>query len=156
MVTTVAIGLSLLLVAACVTIHFEILGATSGLSRRLAIPRRTHVLVIIAGVLVAHLAEVSLYAATYFVCEFWSGLGHIDGVMEGSALDHFYFSITTFTTLGFGDVHPRGALRVIAGVESLNGLVLIGWSASFTYLSMEQFWEDDRRPGRRNSKNDQD
>jgi hypothetical protein len=156
MVTAVAIGLSLLLVAACVTIHFELLRATSGLSKRLSIPRRTNVLVIISGVLIAHLAEVSLYAATYFVCELWSGLGHIDGVMEGSVLDHFYFSITTFTTLGFGDVHPRGALRVIAGVESLNGLVLIGWSASFTYLSMEEFWEDDRRPGRRKSKNGQD
>jgi hypothetical protein len=36
-------------------------------------------------------------------------------------------------------------LRIIAGVESLNGLVLIGWSASFTYLSMEQFWEDKPR-----------
>jgi hypothetical protein len=33
-------------------------------------------------------------------------------------------------------------MRLIASVESLNGLVLIGWSASFTYLSMERFWQD--------------
>ena len=26
------------------------------------------------------------------------------------------------------------------GVEALNGLVLIGWSASFTYLTMEDLW----------------
>jgi hypothetical protein len=31
-------------------------------------------------------------------------------------------------------------MRLIAGIESLNGLVLIGWSASFTYLTMEEFW----------------
>ena len=31
-------------------------------------------------------------------------------------------------------------MRLVAGVESLNGLVLIGWSASFTYLTMEEFW----------------
>jgi len=92
----------------------------------------------------------------YALCELWGGLGRIDGEMEGGPLDYFYFSITTFTTLGIGDVHPRGALRFIAGVESLNGLVLIGWSASFTYLSMEQFWADKphptphgHRPGRR-------
>jgi hypothetical protein len=33
-------------------------------------------------------------------------------------------------------------MRLIAGVESLNGLVLIGWSASFTYLEMARFWEN--------------
>ena len=29
---------------------------------------------------------------------------------------------------------------MIAGVEALNGLLLIGWSASFTYLAMERYW----------------
>ena len=96
----------------------------------------------IAGVFLAHLVEASLYAFTYYLCELWGGLGHIDGLKEAGALDYFYFSLTTFTTLGIGDVHPRGSLRLIAGVESLNGHVLIGWSASFTYLSMEQFWAD--------------
>jgi hypothetical protein len=142
MVTLIAIVLSLLLVAATVLIHYEFLRATSVFSSRLTIPRRTHILVVIGGVLVAHLVEVTLYAATYYFCEVLGGIGHIDGLTEGGALDHFYFSITTFTTLGIGDVHPRGALRLIAGVGSLNGLVMIGWSASFTYLSMEQFWAD--------------
>ena len=146
MVTTIAVGLSLLLVAASVLVHYEFLRATSEFSSRLAIPRRTHILVVIAGVLIAHLVEVTLYAVTYYLCELWGGVGRIDGEMEGGALDYFYFSITTFTTLGIGDVHPRGALRLIAGVESLNGLVLIGWSASFTYLSMEQFWADKPHP----------
>ena len=45
-----------------------------------------------------------------------------------------------YTTLGIGDLHPNGVMRLVAGVESLNGLVLIGWSASFTYLTMEEFW----------------
>lgn len=149
MATTIAIALSLLLVAASVLIHYEFLRATSAFSSRLAIPRRTHILVVIAGVLVAHLVEVTMYGAAYYFCELWGGLGRIDGEMEGGALDYFYFSITTFTTLGIGDVHPRGALRFIAGVESLNGLVLIGWSASFTYLSMEQFWTDKPHPSQR-------
>ena len=151
MVTVIAAVLSLLLVAASVLIHYECLHAISEYSRRLAIPQRTHILVVITGVLIAHVVEVTLYAATYFLCEQWGGLGHIDGEMEGGVLD-FYFSVTTFTTLGIGDVHPRGALRLIAGVQSLNGLVLIGWSASFTYLSMEQFWTDNPRPTRHGSR----
>jgi hypothetical protein len=27
-------------------------------------------------------------------------------------------------------------------MEALNGLLLIGWSASYTYLSMEHLWVD--------------
>jgi len=149
MITTFAVVLSLFLVAATVIIHYELLRATSTFVNRVSISRRPHILVVITGVLIAHLSEVTLYALVYYACELWGGLGHIDGEVEGGALDHFYFSITTFTTLGIGDVHPRGALRLIAGVESLNGLVLIGWSASFTYLSMEQFWEDSPRPPHR-------
>lgn len=146
MVIVFATAISLLLVAATVLIHYEFLRATSALSARLAIPRRTHILVVIVGVLIAHLVQVTLYAVAYYLCEIMR-FGHIDGLTENPALDHFYFSVTTFTTLGIGDVHPRGALRLIAGVESLNGLVLIGWSASFTYLSMEQFWGEREHPG---------
>jgi len=28
----------------------------------------------------------------------------------------------------------------MAGIETLTGLVMIAWSASFTYLAMEKFW----------------
>jgi hypothetical protein len=31
-------------------------------------------------------------------------------------------------------------MRLVSGVEALNGLLLIGWSASFTYLAMERYW----------------
>jgi len=51
-----------------------------------------------------------------------------------------YFSAETYTSLGFGDMTPIGPIRLIAAVEALNGLLLIGWSASFTYISMEKFW----------------
>lgn len=51
-----------------------------------------------------------------------------------------YFSAETYTSLGFGDLTPNGPVRLLAGVEALNGLLLIGWSASFTYLCMERFW----------------
>lgn len=52
------------------------------------------------------------------------------------------FSAETYSSLGYGEVIPGGALRLLAGVEVLNGLLLIGWSASFTYIAMERFWRD--------------
>jgi hypothetical protein len=49
-------------------------------------------------------------------------------------------SAETYSSLGFGDVIPFGAIRLVAGVEALNGLLLIGWTASYVYIAMERFW----------------
>ena len=41
-------------------------------------------------------------------------------------LEGIYFSIVTFSSLGYGDMHPMGASKVLACVEVLMGLALIG------------------------------
>jgi hypothetical protein len=46
----------------------------------------------------------------------------------------------TYSRIGFGDLYPVGGARLLAGVEAVIGLLLIGWSASFTYPVMERFW----------------
>jgi hypothetical protein len=48
----------------------------------------------------------------------------------------------TFTTVGAGAVHLSGPIRFLNGTEALTGLVLITWSASFTFLEMTRFWRD--------------
>lgn len=47
-----------------------------------------------------------------------------DGILNaiGSSL---YFSVVTFSTLGYGDIHPVGWLRYIAMFEALFGLILM-------------------------------
>ena len=149
MAIAVSLLISLLLVMATVLLHYEILQFAATLPSRLTYPARSRILVVIAVVLAAHVIEASLYACVYYVMQSYLQLGLLVGHLEGDSLDFFYFSIATYTTLGIGDVHPNGVMRLVAGVESLNGLVLIGWSASFTYLTMEEFWGTKRseRPG---------
>jgi len=74
------------------------------------------------------------------------GLGELGGSAIGTFGGFMYFSVTSYTTLGVGDIFPVGALRVIAGAESLLGLLMITWSASFTFIYMERFWRLGRRP----------
>lgn len=134
--------LTLVLVSATVLIHYEVLRWTNRLVPELALSTRTRILVVIGSILFAHLAEICVFALAYFMMHDRLGLGSIAGEVSGRWLDFFYFSASTYTTLGVGDVVPTGALRVVAGVESLTGLVLIGWSASYTYLTMQQSWDD--------------
>jgi hypothetical protein len=140
LVSLVALGL----VIAAVAVHYEALRLASAAIPRLRIPPRSRILVVIAVAFVAHLVEVALFGFAYWAMADGAGLGKISGAVEGGALDYFYFSAASFTTLGVGDIVAEGPLRVVAGVEPLAGLVLITWSASFTYLAMERFWQDHR------------
>ncbi len=140
----VSILVSLLLAAATVIVHYELLQFAGTLPRRFTVPTRPGIVIVIGVVLAAHILEASLYALSYYALQTHSGMGGLAGHLEGDLLDFFYFSMATYTTLGIGDLHPSGVMRLIAGVESLNGLVLIGWSASFTYLTMEEYWGSKR------------
>jgi hypothetical protein len=42
-----------------------------------------------------------------------------------------YFSISTFCTLGYGDVPPPEQWRVLAALEGVSGFLLIGWSTAY-------------------------
>lgn len=134
------------LVVATVLIHYEVLRGTSRLVTTAPIAARTRILLVLAGIFTAHILEVCLYALAYMLMSDHLGLGSVRGASTGSFADFFYFSITCYTTLGLGDVFPSGAMRIIAGIEALNGFVLIGWSTSFTYLAMERFWRETKKP----------
>ena len=134
--------LSVLLVLATVMIHYEGLRLVSGALPRLTIAPRLRIAVVIGGAFVAHTIEIWLYGIVYAVVADRFDLGFLAGKdVKGDFMEYVYFSTVTYTSLGLGDVWPHGPIRLIAGVEALNGLILIGWTASFTYLAMTRFWD---------------
>ncbi len=93
------------------------------------------------GALVAHAVEIWVFAIAYYGMTKFEGWGGLTGNFDGSLMDCVYFSFTVYTTLGFGDIEPMGYLRYLTGFESLTGLVLITWTASFLYLEMRKHWQ---------------
>lgn len=88
------------------------------------------VLIQTALVLIAlHVLEVFLWALTY--------LG-VPGTGLASFEEAMYFSFTTFTTLGYGDITLEGPWRMLTGIESLNGVLLLGWSTAVTFAVIEK------------------
>lgn len=65
--------------------------------------------------------QIFLFAKVYY----------LTGLKEGNAVVHdfgtaMYFSVITWTTLGYGDVTPVGEARVYAAMQALIGLVFMG------------------------------
>ena len=134
-----AMAISAFLVMINIIVHYEVLRLMSAYVPNLPIAVRLKVLIVVFGCFVAHTIEVWLYAGA-FLAIYKAGLGSLQGQVEEYFADFLYFSATSYSTMGIGDVYPTGALRLISGIEGINGLFLIAWSTSFTYFVMDRLW----------------
>lgn len=75
------------------------------------------------------LVALGLIGAHTVSAMMWAGLYLHLGVSETPG-DALYFALTTYTTLGFGDVLAPQQWRLLTGFASLNGLLLFGLSAA--------------------------
>lgn len=64
-------------------------------------------------------AEVLLWAVVYL------GLGAIEGLEKS-----LYFSMVTFTTLGYGDIVLPVHWQLLSSFQAANGIIMFGWTTS--------------------------
>jgi len=138
-ILVVILGLSLSVI--CVLMHYEALGLITRFLPRLGTRPRPRILILMIALLAVHQAEVWMFAWGYFFAGLSGIMGKLVGA-DGHLLTYAYYSTTTYTTLGYGDITPTGPIRFLASVEALTGFLLVTWSASFTYLEMQRFWRD--------------
>ncbi len=136
----IPLAISALLVGLCLNLHFRILRWCANAIEEIEADFRRPILVVVSLIFIAHLIEIVFFAVAFWLIDV-SGTGSLEGAQVSTAADYFYFSIVSYTTLGIGDIAPEGAMRLVAGIEALTGLLLIAWSASFTYLMMERLWK---------------
>ena len=81
-------------------------------------------------IVLLHLIQITLWAAV-----FWRE-GELPTLEKA-----VYFSTTTYTTVGFGDVVLGPGWRVLAGIEGLTGIILVGWSTAFVFAIVNRMYE---------------
>lgn len=137
---TFAIVLALILVVSTFAFHQRVMLWLGHRVPPLAVGAELKLLLIVVALYAAHVVEISAYALVYA----WAGDQLELGVFQGQEVTHpmsyLYYSGVVYTSLGFGDIYPEGHLRFITAMEALNGLMLITWSASFTFLAMGRLW----------------
>lgn len=74
----------------------------------------------------ASILEVLLWAATYMA------LGEIDSLEPA-----FYFSMVTFTTLGYGDIVLDERWRLLASFEAATGIIMFGWTTALVLAAVQ-------------------
>jgi hypothetical protein len=83
----------------------------------------------IIGIFAAHVIEICVWTIFYFFVEeiqTWE-----------SAL---YFSTTSFTTVGYGDLTLSEEWRLLGSIEAINGMILFGWSTAFIFACVSRIY----------------
>lgn len=135
MLTALLLAIALFLVS--VWLHLASLRGARRVSLASAGSHSARQLAVFLIILGSHLAVAALFALG-----FWFGyareLGGFAQEPVMGAMDYFYLSLINVTTLGLGDIYPTGHLRVIAGIESLTGFLLISCSAQLVFKMMQK------------------
>lgn len=139
----VTVATTIITVVAVVLLHYEGLSLIGRTIKARAVHHRAKILMLIFAQLGLHIVAIWIFAVGAFLLTRSLGYGAILPVPSGGYLDYVYFSAITYTTVGFGDFVPSGPVRFLAGMEALTGFVLITWSATFTFLEMQRYWDRD-------------
>ncbi len=131
-------------VSLTVVFHYEVLSRLNRWLPRVGMRRRRGMLVLIGSLLAAHAAEIWIFGLAIYFTEHIPALGRIEGIVSVLLYDALYLSAVTYTTVGYGDLAPFGPLRLLLATEALAGFMMITWSASFTFLEMERYWQPRR------------
>lgn len=132
-VTAIAVIMSVL-------VHFEVAIRVSRKLEQWPLTLRRRFLVLIFSLFGAHVAEIGLFALALVGLQYLPETGQLSGSEAVTLGDYLYVSATSYTTLGFGDLTPEGGMRLLLSAEGLIGFMLITWSASLTFLQMQQHW----------------
>ncbi len=123
------LALAALMAIVCVLLHFVGLTLISGYARRHfgryharhdLRPQAFVILVTVAAIFAVHTVEIWAYGAAFLL---------VDPAL--SLADALYFSIETYTTLGYGDVLLSPDWHLFGATEAMVGLLLIGWSTAY-------------------------
>jgi len=83
-----------------------------------------------SAIIVLHMIEIAIWAAFYF--------GNSLFLDFETAL---YFSTTSYTTIGFGDVVLPRAWRMLGGIEGVTGVLLCGLSTAFVFAIVNAMFQ---------------
>ncbi|WP_423199252.1 MULTISPECIES: two pore domain potassium channel family protein [unclassified Cupriavidus] len=138
----IAILLTTTLTVITVALHYEALRLISNVHPR-HWSGKVNIGAMLVLIIIAHCVEALVFALGYWFGTSVLQIGTLKGMPDHGIAAFVYFSLETFTTQSIGDIFPVGPLRLVAAVQPLVGLMLIGWSTSFTFLLMRRDWRAD-------------
>jgi hypothetical protein len=95
-----------------------------------AAPRPVWTLIrLVSFLLVLHLVEMAVWAVAY-------AFGNVLPDFETA----LYYSLKSYTTVGYGDVLPSVSWRLLGPIEAAVGILMLGWSTSIIVAAVQRIY----------------
>jgi hypothetical protein len=91
--------------------------------------RIIHVDLVILIIMLSTLAESALWAICYIQ------IGSFEKLEES-----IYFSLVTYSTLGYGDIILNESHRLLGAFEAANGVIMLGWSTAIVVAVIQRVY----------------
>ena len=82
--------------------------------------------------LMLHVLEAFLWALLYMLLPAQAGLKNLHEAL--------YFSLVTFTTLGYGDITIHVKWQLLTGIEGMVGIVVFGMTTALLFAVIQKCW----------------
>jgi hypothetical protein len=86
---------------------------------------------LISGLLLLHVVEMSIWAIAFAAI----------GVLPDFETS-LYYSLMSYTTVGYGDVVPLAPWRLIGPIEAAVGVLMLGWSTGFVVAAVQRIYNN--------------
>lgn len=101
-----------------------------------SVPRPMWTLIrLVSLLLILHLSEMAVWAAAF---------------TAGNVLPDFetalYYSLKSYTTVGYGDVLPPVSWRLLGPIEAAVGVLMLGWSTSIIVATVQRIYNGRSSP----------
>jgi voltage-gated potassium channel Kch len=100
--------------------------------RRSILTRMSLVSFLVVTMFLAALVETGLWALTYLAVGALTSFG-----------EALYFSMVTFTTLGYGDITLDEKWRLLSSFAAANGIIMFGWTTALIMTLVHRLYAHD-------------
>jgi Ion channel len=137
MLTELAIAFGIM--AICVVIHSagmvilaeRLIDRRAWIERHPSMMHNTLLLILVFAIIILlHLVETAIWAAFY---QWWNLFSDYETSL--------YFSLGSYTTIGYGDVSLPQRWRLLGCIEGLSGVLLSGLSVAFTFVIVNALFQ---------------
>jgi len=135
----VVTGIVLICITTVIHAVFMVVGMRAVFRRELRHGRAQHdlakaliVSLLVAWMCISLVCEVLLWAAYYR----WNPEVTVLPDLETA----FYFSMVTFTSVGYGDIVLTGSPRVLASLQAANGVIIFGWTTALIFFYVQHVY----------------
>ena len=80
-----------------------------------------------------------MFFASVMESGMWATAYYVSGAISNYQ-DALYFSIVTFTTLGYGDITLTDDWRLLASFEAATGIIIFGWSTAVVMVVVQHIF----------------